>query len=130
MNEPVHSVRSLIDAFAAEFALLCAQTMALAQAEVAASASRVGRYLAVVVAGVMVAALGVIALVAAAVLIVIELGARPWVAASLVGGLFLVAGAVITWRALVALRTTEIAPRRTLESLREDAAWLKQQVAK
>jgi uncharacterized membrane-anchored protein YhcB (DUF1043 family) len=51
-----------------------------------------------------------------------------WGAALVVG----VVVGVIAWlmigKATAALKTTEVAPQQTIETLKEDAAWVKQQI--
>jgi hypothetical protein len=51
-----------------------------------------------------------------------------WVAALLVGVIVAGIGYGLIQRGLTALKREDLAPRRTLESLQEDAHWAKEQV--
>ena len=76
----------------------------------------------------MIAYGGLLAIIAAMVLILIAIGLPP-LAAALVGGV-LVAGVgyLLIRTGLAALRLRELTPHRTIDTLKEDAQWLKAQV--
>ena len=106
---------------------LVRQEVALARVEMTQNAKRLGKNVGYLVVG---GAIGYAALLAviAAVIMLLDRFMPSWGAALLVG--ILVAG--ISWlligKALNALQETEIAPRETVETLKEDAAWVKQQI--
>ena len=112
---------------ATEMGNLVRQEVALAKVEMTQKAKRVGKNVGYLAIG---GAVGYAALLAviAAVIILLDRVMPAWGAALLVG--VLVGG--ISWllisKALTALQETEITPRETVETLKEDAAWMKQQI--
>ena len=112
---------------ASEMSNLLRQEVALARVEMTQNAKRLGKNVGYLVVG---GAVGYAALLAviAAVIMLLDNWLPSWGAALLVG--ILIAG--ISWlmigKALNALQEGEITPRETVETLKEDAAWVKQQI--
>ena len=112
---------------ASEMANLVRQEVALAKVEMTQKAKGIGKNVGYLVVG---GAVGYAALLAviAAIIMLLDNYMPAWGAALLVG--ILIAG--ISWlmigKALNALQETEITPRETVETLKEDAAWVKQQI--
>ena len=121
------SLGELFSDLAGDMSNLVRQEVALAKVEMTQNAKRVGRNVGYLVVG---GAIGHAALLAviAAIIMLLDRFMPAWGAALLVG--ILIAG--ISWllvgKALSALQQTEIAPRETVETLKEDAAWMKQQI--
>ena len=117
----------LFSDLASDMSNLVRQEVALARVEMAQKAKRVGKNVGYLVVG---GAVGYAALLAvlAAVIMLLDRVMPAWGAALLVG--VLVAG--ISWlligKAMAALQDTELTPRETVETLKEDAAWMKQQI--
>jgi hypothetical protein len=117
----------LFSDLASDMSNLVRQEVALARVEMAQKAKRVGKNVGYLVVG---GAVGYAALLAvlAAVIMLLDRVMPAWGAALLVG--VLVAG--ISWlligKAMSALQDTELTPRETVETLKEDAAWMKQQI--
>ena len=117
----------LFSDLASDMSNLVRQEVALARVEMAQKAKRVGKNIGYLVVG---GAVGYAALLAvlAAVIMLLDRVMPAWGAALLVG--VLVAG--ISWlligKAMTALQDTELTPRETVETLKEDAAWMKQQI--
>jgi len=117
----------LFSDLASDMSNLVRQEVALARVEMAQKAKRVGKNVGYLVVG---GAVGYAALLAvlAAVIMLLDRVMPAWGAALLVG--VLVAG--ISWlligKAMTALQNTELTPRETVETLKEDAAWMKQQI--
>ena len=65
---------------------------------------------------------------AALVALLVDAGVSPWLAALLVGTATLAAGAALAWRGREGLRTTSVMPERTIETLKDDAEWAKEQI--
>jgi hypothetical protein len=81
-----------------------------------------------IVGGGLIAYGGLLAIIAAMVLIMIALGVPPW-AAALVGGVLAAGiGYLLIRSGLAALKPQELTPRKTIDTLKEDAQWLKAQV--
>lgn len=106
---------------------LIQQEIQLARTELSEKAARAARGAAFVVAGGLIAYGGVLAIVAAAVLGLIELGLPAW-AGALVGGIVIAgAGYLLVRSGLAAFRVEEMTPKQTIGTLKEDAQWLKSQ---
>jgi hypothetical protein len=106
---------------------LIQQEILLAKTELGEKASRAGRAAGLVVAGGFVAYGGLLAIVAAAILGLIELGVPAW-ASALIGGVVVAGiGYLLIRSGLGAFRVRELKPEQTIETLKEDARWLKSQ---
>lgn len=124
--------RSLGDLFAElsrDTSTLVRQELELAGAEMGQRISHVGKDVATLVLGGMVAYAGFLALVAALILVLGELGLPWWLAALLVGVLVVGAGYALVRRARVALQRADLLPRQTIETLKEDREWIKEQTS-
>jgi uncharacterized BrkB/YihY/UPF0761 family membrane protein len=117
----------LFSDLATEMSNLVRQEVALARVELSQKAKYAGRNVGYLVVGGAVAYAALLA-VLAAVIMLLDNVMPAWGAALLVG--FLVAA--ISWlligKALSALQQMEVTPRETVETLKEDAAWVKQQI--
>lgn len=112
---------------ATEMSNLVRQEVSLAKIEVAQKAKHVGKNVGYLVVGGAVAHAAMLAIIAGIIMLLAR--AMPhWGAALLVG----VVIAAIAWlfigKAMAALRDTELTPRQTVETLKEDATWVKQQI--
>jgi hypothetical protein len=122
--------RSLSDLFgklANETSNLVRQEVALAKVEVAQSAREVGKNVANLIIGGAIAYASLLAIIAALIMLLGRVMAE-WGAALLVGVLIGGVAWLLIVRALAALQQTEMTPRKTVETLKEDAAWMKQQI--
>ena len=122
------SLGELFGDLARDTGTLVRQEVQLAQTELTQKAARVARDAGVLAVGGLVAYAGFLALLAAVVLGLVAAGLEPWLAALLVGAVVAVVGAVLVQRGLGALKREELAPRQTVETLKEDAQWAKDQV--
>jgi putative superfamily III holin-X len=122
------SIGELFGQLSQDMTLLFRQELQLARAEMSEKISQVTGNLVSVVAGGFVAYVGALALVAALILGLHE-GAdiSPWVSALIVGAIFAVAGCVMLNRGLKELKRVDLAPRRTVETLKDDVQWAKEQ---
>jgi hypothetical protein len=112
---------------ASEMSNLVRQEIALAKVEVGQKAKHVGRNVGYLVVGGAVAYAAMLAVIAAIIMLLARV-MPEWGAALLVG--VLVGG--IAWlligKAVAALQQTDMTPRETVETLKEDATWMKQQI--
>lgn len=137
----VKEERSLGDLFselAAETSTLVRQEVTLAQTELTQKATIVGKNVGFLVAGGAVGYTALLVILAAVVIGLTQLIAylsgwqiitSAWVAAAIVG---LAVGGIaffLITNALAKLKETELTPRQTVETLKEDAQWLKNQVS-
>ena len=128
----IRDERSLGDLFAEltrETSTLVRQEVQLAKAELTESATEAGRGIAMLLAGGAVAYAGFLALLAAVILGLWEAGLTGWLAALIVGVVVGAIGIIMVIRARNNLTPAHLAPRRTVETLKEDAKWAKEQIS-
>lgn len=122
------SLGELFGDLARDTGTLVRQEVQLAKTEMTQKASRAARDAGILVAGGLVAYAGFLVLLAALTLGLIAAGLDAWLAALLIGAVVAIVGAVLVQRGLGALKREELAPRQTVETLKEDAQWAKEQV--
>jgi hypothetical protein len=106
---------------------LIQQEIQLARTEMTEKASRMAKGAAFIVGGGLLAYAGLLAIVAAVVLGLVAFGLPAW-AGALIGGIVVAAvGYVLIRSGLATLRAHELAPRQTMETLKEDVQWLRSQ---
>jgi len=123
--------RSLGDLFSdlsRETTTLVRQEVQLAKAELTQSATEAARGIGMLVAGGAVAYAGLLFLLLAIVFGLIEAGLDAWLSALVVGLVVVAIGAVLVLRARESLKPANLAPQKTVETLKEDAAWAKEQI--
>jgi hypothetical protein len=104
---------------------LIQQEIQLAKTELTEKASRMTKGATFIVGGGLLAYGGLLAIVAAVVLVLIALGLPAW-AGSLVGGIVVAGAGYLLIRAgLSALKPHNLTPRQTIDTLKENAQWLK-----
>jgi xanthine/uracil permease len=123
------SLGELFTELARETGTLVRQEVQLASTEMTHKASRAARDVGFLAVGGLVAYAGVLALLAAVVLGLVAAGLDAWLAALLVGIVVAVIGYALVQRGLSALKRESLAPRQTVETLKEDAQWAKEQVS-
>jgi len=137
----VKEERSLGDLFselAAETSTLVRQEVSLAQTELTAKATSVGKNVGFLVAGGAVGYTALLVILAAVVIGLTQLISylsgwqlitSAWIAAAVVGLIVGIVAYVLVTSALAKLKDMELTPRQTVETLKEDAEWLKNQVS-
>jgi O-antigen ligase len=118
--------RSLGDLFSdlsRDIGTLFRHELALARAEMSAKISRAGRHAGTLALGVTVALAGLFTLAASLVLLLVRAGMPAWAAALLVGLGLAGAGAAVAVGAIKALRTEDLTPTETIQTLKETTAW-------
>ena len=131
MMAQLRDERSLGDLFSdlsRETTTLVRQEVQLAKAELTQSATEVARGIGMLVAGGAVAYAGLLFLLLAIVFGLIEAGWDAWLSALVVGLVVVAIGAVLVLRACESLKPANLAPQKTVETLKEDAAWAKEQI--
>ena len=109
-----------------EMATLVRQEVSLAKTEVSQKASQIGKDIGVLAVGGAVAYAGFLALLAALTLVLV-LFLPGWLAALVVGLVVAGVGYFLVQKGLTDLKRTDLAPRQTVETLKEDAQWAKDQ---
>ena len=120
------SLGELFSELAQETSTLVRQEVNLAKTEMSQKASRAGRHVGVMAAGGAVAYAGLLAILAG-VIVLLDNVMPLWLSALLVGIVVAVVGYLLVRRALDALKREDFAPRQTMETLKEDQQWAKDQ---
>jgi len=122
------SIGELFGELSQDMGLLVRQEAQLAKTEMQTKLSKVTTDLVALAAGGVVALVGGLALTAAVILLLIDpVGLKPWLAALLVGALMGIIGWVMLQRGLKDLKGTDPTPRRTVETIKDDIQWAKEQ---
>jgi Flp pilus assembly protein TadB len=118
------SLGELFSELTQETTTLVRQEMRLAKAEMSQKASRVGKDVGFLAAGGAVAYAGLLAILAGAIYL-LGLVIPLWLSALLVGLVVAVVGYFLVRKGLDALKQEDLAPRETMETLKEDKEWAK-----
>lgn len=120
------SLGELFSELAQETSTLVRQEVNLAKVEMSDKASRAGRHVGILAAGGAVAYAGFLAILAGVIVLLNDV--MPlWLSALLVGLVVAVVGYLLVKRGLDALKREDFAPRETIETLKEDQEWAKDQ---
>jgi len=122
------SIAALLADLADQIRSLVRQEVALFKAELIEKLGLIGQGVGAMVVGALIALSGWLALVAAAVL-GLAIVLAPWLAALIVGLVLLGIGAALLYIGKSRLDAEGLAMRRTLHSLREDEAWVRERVS-
>lgn len=122
------SLGDLFSELVRETSTLVRQEVQLAKVELSQSATEIGRDVASLVVGGAIAYAGFLAILAAIIIGLSQAGLTWWLSALIVGVVVAVIGYVLISRARSALQGASLAPRRTVESLKEDKAWMSEQM--
>ena len=127
-GEHERPIGDLLSDLASQVGTLVRREIELARSEVASSLTQVGRGAGLTGFGGALIHAGFLALLAAAVLGLIQAGMDPWLAALVVGALVVGIGFVVASIGLKEVQTTDLAPRRTVASIRRDVETVKEQI--
>ena len=123
------SVAELFGQLSQDMTMLVRQEVQLARAEMSEKLSRLTANLVSVIAGGFVAYVGALAIVAALILALNDLaGISPWVSALIVGAVLAIAGYAMLRRGLGELKRVDLAPRRTVENIKDDVQAIRNDV--
>lgn len=121
------SLGELFSTLSNQVSLLFRQEVQLAQAEMTRKASRVGQNAAIIIVGGVVGLGAFLSLVAALILLLAQFMAA-WVAALIVAVVLAIVAVLLARYGLNKLKEIDPAPRRTIETMRENKEWLTQQI--
>lgn len=129
MNEihPDRSLGSLFNELTRETSTLFRQEIQLAKAEVAEKARQAGTGAAMAAAGGLILFVALIALVATAI-IALSYVMEPWLAALVVTVVVAVIGGIVLAKGLSNLKGDNLAPRRTIDTMRANAQFAREQL--
>jgi hypothetical protein len=122
------SIGELFGQLSQDMTLLVRQEIQLARTEMSEKLSRFTTNLVAVLSGGFVAYLGGLALVAALILAIRDLADISLaLSALIVGAVLAIVGYVMLQKGVKELKRVDLAPRRTVETLKDDVQWAKEQ---
>jgi len=127
-NQDERSIGELFGDLMQQTGMLVRQEVKLATTELSDKASRVGKEIGALEIGGAVAYAGFLALLAAIIIGLGQLGLPWWLAALLVGVVVVAIGGLMVQKGLTALKGQSITPTQTIATLKEDQAWAKEQI--
>ncbi len=122
--------RSLADLFAdlaQDTSTLVQQEIQLAKNELGQAVAKVAKNIGMLVVGGVLLLAASLALIATLILALGALGLPNWVAALIVTLVFVGVGLALIARGRTALKNADLLPRQTIETLKEDQEWIKEQ---
>jgi len=122
------SIGELFAQLAKETSTLVRQEVTLARTEMSQKAGEVGKQVGFLAIGGAVAYAGLLAIIAAIVIALASLGLPWWLSALIVGVIVAAVGYFLVQRGLSALKRQNMAPQQTIDTIKEDAEWVKEQV--
>jgi hypothetical protein len=117
----------LFSDLASEMSELVRKEVALAKLEVGEKAKYIGKNVGYLVVGGAIAYAAMLAIIAA-IIMLLDNVMPSWGAALIVGVVVAAVGWLLISKARAALQATDVTPQQTVETLKEDAAWVKQQI--
>jgi len=130
LRQQERSIGELFGQLSQDMTLLVRQEIQLARTEMSDKLSRLATNLVSVAAGGFVAYLGGLALVAALILAIRDLANISLAfSALIVGAILAIVGYVMLQRGMKELKRVDLAPRRTVETLKDDVQWAKEQTS-
>jgi len=122
------SLGQLFGDLSRQLGALVSKEIQLAKTEITTRVTTVGRDAAMIGAGGALAYAALLMALIAVGLLLIQLGITPWLAFLLVAIIVGAIAAVLIMRGRDELQKTDLAPTKTIETLKEDAEWAKEQV--
>ena len=130
MREPEdsRSIGTLFGDLGRQVSTIVRKEIDLARVEILSGIGRMGRGAATTAAGGALIYAGLLVVLGAIVLALIDAGLDPWLAALIVGAVALLVGGLVTALGVQQVRSTELAPKQTAETVRENVEFVKEQV--
>jgi len=128
--QPAQDDRSLGELFAdlsRQTSQLIHQEVTLAKAEITDKAASAGKNVGFIAAGGVIVYAGFLAILAA-IIILIAKAIAWWLAALIVGVVVVAIGGFLVYDGLQSLKRTNLAPQQTIDTLKEDQQWMKEQI--
>ena len=119
------SLGELFSDLSQQTAELIRQEMRLAKAELSDKLSDVGKHVAMIAAAAVFGVAALLTVTAGIVLLMVELGVEPWLAAAITAALMGLTAFLLAQSGIAALRKKSLAPVETMHSLKETTQWLK-----
>ena len=112
---------------ATDMSSLVRQEVTLAKLEITQKAKLVGRNVGYLVIGGAVAYAALLAIIAALIMLLSRV-IPDWGSALIVGAVVGLIGWLLIGKAMMTLQHADLTPRETVETLKEDATWMKEQI--
>jgi fatty acid desaturase len=122
------SLGELFSDLARETSTLVRQEVQLAKTEMTQKATAVGKDIGFLAVGGAVAYAGLLALIATIIIILGTVGLPWWLASLIVGVVVAAVGYFLVQKGLTALKHENMAPQQTIQTLKEDRQWAKEQM--
>jgi hypothetical protein len=122
------SLGQLFGDLSRQLGTLVRKEIELARTEMTSRATAVGRDAAMLGAGGAILYGAFLFVLLAVVLLLIDAGLTPWMSALLVAVVVGIIGGALVARGRSALAQAEMAPRQTLDTLKDDADWAKERI--
>jgi Putative Actinobacterial Holin-X, holin superfamily III len=119
------SLGELFGDLARDMGALVRQEVQLATTEMTHKLTHAAQDVAMIAVGGLVAYAGLLGILAAVIAGLVAAGLGWWQAALIVGLVVIVIGGLLVQRGLAALKHADLAPRETMETLKEDTQWAK-----
>jgi xanthine/uracil permease len=127
-REDSRGIGDLLGDLGRQVSTLVRKEIDLARVEVTSSVGRMSRGAAMAGAGGALLYAGLLVLLLAVVLGLIQAGMDAWLAALIVAVVVIVIGGVITSMGVKQMQSTELAPKQTAETVRENVEFVKEQM--
>jgi hypothetical protein len=122
------SLGELFGDLAKQTSELVRQEVELARTEMTQKVSAVGKDAGMIAAGGLVAYAGLLALIATLIIALGQLGVPWWLSALIVGVIVVAVGYFLIQKGINAIKHTNMAPRQTIQTLKEDRQWASEQM--
>lgn len=122
------SLGQLLSDLSRQTSTLVRKEIELARTEVTAKAQLASRDAALIGVGGALLYAALLALLAAVIVGLVQAGVTPWLAALIVAVVVAVVGGVLVQRGRSDLEHTNLAPERTVETIKDDAEWAKERM--
>ena len=127
-REERRGIGDLFGDLGSQVGTLVRKEIELARVEVTAGLGRAARGAALAGVGGALLYAGLLTLLGALVLGLIAWGLEPWLSALIVGGLALAIGAMVTSSGVKEIQASDMAPKQTAETIRENVEFVKEQI--
>jgi len=127
MQQEQRSLGDLFSELTRETSTLVRKEMELAKTEMTDKATKAGKNIGFLAIGGAVAYAGLLAVIGGVILLLAN-AVSLWVSALIVGLVVAVVGYVLVQKGLTALKNLDLVPRQTIETLKEDKEWAKDQI--
>ena len=127
-REENRGIGDLLGDLGRQVSTLVRKEIDLARVEVTSSVGRMSRGAAVAGAGGAILYAGLLVLLLAIVFGLIQAGIDAWLAALIVAVVVMVIGGVVTSMGVKQMQATELAPKQTAETVRENVEFVKEQI--